>query len=512
VAAPGAPIAAPARRDTGILAAVVAVTALVFLSGVTGNFVSWDDDINFTNNEHFRGLGWAQIQWAFTTFHLGVYQPLAWLTLELQFVVGGLSPVIYHLVSWLLHALNAALVYRLLIALLRRSSGDTFDPGRTAWPAAAGALLWALHPLRAEAVAWASCQPYLLATMFALLATLAYLRVAERGRSRRWWLATLGLYLAAVLSKAEAIPLPLAWLVLDVYPLQRVGGTAGWFGGPRVRRVWAEKLPFLAVAAGAAVAAVAARAQEHQLASLEMTGVGPRLAHAAPAVWLYLGKTLAPWTLSPYYPRPPELARGLAAPLYAGAASAAIAVTLLLIRFARRVPALCAAWIAYLVFLLPHAGLVRIGNQLGADRYTYLSSIGFAAAIAGGLSWLARGGATQARRRALVGSVAAAALVLAVLAARQTDVWDDSESLWSFTYERSGAASGHVANNWGAVLIGQRRFAEAVEVLSRAVKLSPRNGKAFHNLGIALSQTGADVAAATALAEAARLRGQAAVQ
>ena len=357
-----------------------------------------------------------------------------------------------------------------------------------------------------EAVAWASCQPYLLATTFALLATLAYLRVADRGRSRRWWLARCGLYLAAVLSKAEAIPLPLVWLVLDVYPLGRLGGSAGWSGAP-VRRVWAEKLPFLAVAAGAAIAAVAARAHEHQLAEPGDDRRGPRLAHAAAAVWLYLGKTLAPWTLSPFYPRPPELARGLAAPLYAGAALAAIAVTLLLVRFARRVPALCAAWIAYLVFLLPHAGLVRIGNQLGADRYTYLSSIGFAAAIAGGLGWLARR-ATQARRRALVGSVAAAALVLAVLAVRQTDVWNNSESLWSFTYERSGAASGHVANNWGAVLIGQRRYAEAVEVLSRAVALSPRNSKAFHNLALALSMTGA-TAAATALAEATRLRDQA---
>ena len=197
-----------------------------------------------------------------------------------------------------------------------------------------------------------------------------------------------------MLSKAEAIPLPLVWLVLDVYPLGRLGGAAGWSGTARVRRVWAEKLPFLAVAAGAAIAAVAARAQEHHLASLETTGVGPRLAHAAAAVWLYLGKTLAPWTLSPYYPRPPELARGLAAPLYAAAAVAAIAVTVLLCPLARRVPALCAAWIVYLVFLLPHAGLVRIGNQLGADRYTYLSSIGVRRRHRG------RPGLARARRRA----------------------------------------------------------------------------------------------------------------
>ena len=491
------------RRGAFIIAAVVAIA---FLSAIGGGFVQWDDETNFTGNPHFRGLGWSQIAWAFTTFHLGVYQPLAWLALELQFVVGGLSPTVYHLGSWLLHALNAALVYRLIAALVARGS-EAPDEQRTAWVAGAAALLWGLHPLRVEAVAWASCQPYLLATTFALLATLAYLRIADpaSGWNARWWLAAAGLYLAAVASKAEAIPLPLVWLVLDVYPLRRLGGDAGWWRGGAVRRVWAEKLPLLPIAAAGAVAAVVARAHEHHLVGLDGAGVGPRLAHAALAVWFYLGKTLAPWTLSPYYPRPAELARGLAAPATAAAAVAAVAVTVVLVWRARRAPALCAAWIAYLLFLLPHAGLVRIGNQLGADRYTYLSSVGFAAAAAGGLAWLARGGALR-RRRALAASVAGIALVFAVMSARQTGVWESSASLWSFAYERSGATSGHVANNWGAVLLGQRRYAEATQVLSRAVELSPRNAKAFHNLGIALTATGADTAAAAAFAQEKSLR------
>jgi hypothetical protein len=483
------------------ISVVVAATAIVFVSALTGEFVSWDDDVNFTHNPHFQGLGWTQVPWAFTTFHLGVYQPLAWLALAAQFAIGGLSPVIYHVTSWLLHVLNAALVYLLLVALLERASPD--GP-RATWPAVAGALLWSLHPLRVEAAAWASCQPYLLATSFALLATLAHLHVAGGGGAR-WWLARLGLYVAAVLSKAEAIPLPLVWLVLDVYPLRRLGTAVGWWSAG-ARRVWLEKLPLVAVAAGAAIVAVAARAQGHHLTNLEMAGVGARLAHAALAVWFYLGKTLAPWTLSPYYPRPELLARGLAHPATAGAALAALGVTALIVWQARRVPALCAAWIVYLLFLLPHAGLVRIGNQLGSDRYTYLSSLGFAAAIAAGVQGLARGENAPARRRWLTRSVSAVAVVLAVFSVRQIDVWSSSESLWSFAYERSGAVNGHVANNWGAVLIGRRRYAEAVEVLSRAVELSPRNDKAFHNLGVALTATGADRAAATAFAEETRIR------
>ena len=239
---------------------------------------------------------------------------------------------------------------------------------------------------------------------------------------------------------------------------------------------------------------------------LDAAGIGPRVAHAALAVWFYLGKTLAPWTLSPYYPRPADLARGLGAPAAAAAALAVIAVTVLLVWRARRVPALCAAWIVYLVFLIPHAGLVRIGSQLGADRYTYLASVAFAAAGAGGLAWSARGATAGSRwQRALVPSVAGVMLLFAVLTVRQTDVWESTESLWSFTYQRTGTTSGHVANNWGAVLLQQRRYAEAADVLSRAVALSPRNAKAFHNLGVALTYTGADAAATAAFAEEARL-------
>ena len=523
------------RRDRAVVATVVAVTALAFVSALTGDFVAWDDDVNFSGNPHFRGLGWQQIRWAFTTSHLGVYQPLAWLALELQFVIGGLSPAVYHLASWLLHALNAALVYRLIATLLDRARGGAsegaggaasrpapqarfativFSGSRTPalragaaddqrtprFAAAAAALLWALHPLRAEAVAWASCQPYLLATAFALLATLAYLSAPSR------FAAALLLYLAAVLSKAEAIALPFVWLVLDVYPLRRLGGAAGWWRGAAVRRVWLGKLPFVVIAAGASIAAVAARDHEHHLVGLDAAGVGPRLAHAAVAVWFYVGKTFAPWTLSPYYPRSPELARGLAAPAAATAAVAAIALTALLVWRARRAPGLCAAWIAYLVFLLPHAGLVRISNQLGADRYTYLSSVAFAAAAAGGLAWLARGAAAAPRlRRALAPSVAAVLVVFAVLTVRQTDVWESTPSFWSFVYARSGTTSGHVANNWGAVLLQQQRYREAAEVLSRAVALSPRNAKAFHNLGIALTHTGADADASAAFAEETRL-------
>ena len=325
MAVPAAQSAAPARRDRGFVAAVMAITALAFLSGVTSDFVAWDDDINFTNNPNFRGLGWSQIRWAFTTFHLGVYQPLAWLALELQFVVGGLSPAVYHLVSWLLHALNAALVYRLLRALVHAGKRRTrrcvrHCGGRPGWrwrERCCGRCTRCARRRspgrRVSPICWRRRSRCLRRSPI-------FASPTEGGHRNGGWPLSVSTSPRSFRKRRRSRCRWPGWC-LDRYPLGRLGGAAGWFRGARVRRVWAEKLPFLAVAAGAAIAAVAARAHEHHLASLEMTGVGPRLAHAAAAVWLYLGKTLAPWTLSPFYPRPPELARGLAAPLYAVAAS-----------------------------------------------------------------------------------------------------------------------------------------------------------------------------------------------
>jgi len=134
------------------------------------------------------------------------------------------------------------------------------------------------------------------------------------------------------------------------------------------------------------------------------------------------------------------------------------------------------------------------------------TQLAFAAAAAGGLAWLARSAVPGSlRRRVLAPSLAAVMAVLAVLSVRQTDVWESTETLWAFTYERSGTTSGNVANNWGAVLLQQGRYAEAAAVLARAVALSPRNAKAFHNLGIALTHAGADAAAKAAFAEETRL-------
>ena len=209
-------------RRTWLVAVPLAVLVIAaFIPVLDNGFVNWDDDINFLDNVHFRGLGLAQMKWACTTFWLGAYQPLAWLLFEAQYVFWKLDPHGYHLTSVILHAVNAVVLYVLTMTLLRRCLPDLCKKGPWTCCLAAGVAtgLFAVHPLRVEAVAWVSCQPYLPCALFSMLAVLAYLRGFEMSPYPRWgWLvATFVLFVAALLFHAVAVSMPLVLLILDVY-------------------------------------------------------------------------------------------------------------------------------------------------------------------------------------------------------------------------------------------------------------------------------------------------------
>src|SRR5262245_31079462 len=234
-----------------LLAVPVGPAPLPFLW--TG-FVLWDDDLNFLTNDAYRGLGWQQLRWMFTTFHLEPYQPLSWVTLGLDYLLWGLDPMGYHLTSLLLHAVDTVLLFHLIEALLCRALPPAVLRSAPAvgFGAAFGALFFGLHPLRVEPVAWASSRHDALSGVFYLLALLAYLRVPdEAGRTRgRWLAASLAAYALSLLCKAWGMTLPVVLLVLDVYPLHRLGRR------PRTARpVLLEKIPYAALAAVAALLA-----------------------------------------------------------------------------------------------------------------------------------------------------------------------------------------------------------------------------------------------------------------
>src|SRR5262249_6863530 len=201
------PRAAPAAARWPAALIIAAATLVVFWPVLGNQFVNWDDDKNFLVNPSFRGLGIANLRWMFTTFHLGHYHPLTWLSLGIDYVIWGLDPAGYHLSSLLLHTANAVLFYCVALRLL----------GGRILAAAFGALFFALHPLRVESVAWASERRDVLSGMFYLVTLLAYLRAHQEGPRRRWLAISLAAFAAALLSKAIVVSLPVVLLLLDVY-------------------------------------------------------------------------------------------------------------------------------------------------------------------------------------------------------------------------------------------------------------------------------------------------------
>ena len=228
--------------------AVLAACVWIAFSPVLGNgFVDLDDRDWILENHSFRGLGWEQIRFAFTTFKGGVYQPLGWMVQSLTYEFFGLDPWGYHLVSLLFHVVNVVLLHLLCVRLLSRTMPELAGRLGAAlgWLCGIPVALYAVHPLRVELVAWASPQAYLPSITFSLLATLAYLRAhpASGVFRRSWMIGSSVLIVLAVLTKGSAVVLPFVFLILDAYPLGRLGpGRPSW---PAVRKVLVEKAPIL---------------------------------------------------------------------------------------------------------------------------------------------------------------------------------------------------------------------------------------------------------------------------
>jgi tetratricopeptide (TPR) repeat protein len=490
-----------------VAVALVLVVVAAFLPVLENGFVNWDDSGNFLDNPHFRGLGGAQVKWAWTAFWMGAYQPLAWLFLEAQFAIWGLDPRGYHLTSLFLHAANAVVLYVLTLTVLVRCRADARL--RNPWACALGAglasALFAVHPLRVEAVAWASCQPYLLCALFSMLAVLAYLRATGAAPSAHWrWLVSSWVLLAAaLLSKAVAVSLPAVLLILDVYPLRRLGGGPGRWFGPSARKVWYEKVPFFLLSLDFMGLAIAAKARSHTIMSIQHASLSARMAQACYAIWFYLVKTVLPLEITAYYPVPEPI--DWFAPEFRLAILGTLVVSVALILMIRRRPGLLAAWLSYLIILAPNSGLVRIGDLLGADRYSYLAMMGGVMVAAAGLgrAWQTSWGA----RRGAVGTIAICLGTLTglmLLTRDQCRIWRTSKALWTHALDHGASRSAMAHNNLGLALFQGGELAEAEGQFVGALQQSPGYVPAYNNLGLVLARQGRLAEAAAYYSEALR--------
>ena len=497
-------------RDIAIGIGLVIATLAVYAGSLANGFVSFDDPLYILDNSIVNdGLSWTAVNRAFSEFHSDNWHPLTWISHMIDSELFGLDPRGHHAVGALLHSANALLLFVLLLRL----TGDR-------WPSAFTAALFALHPLRVESVAWAAERKDLLSGLFFLLTLLAYSGYA-RSPSMRRYLMVVAAFAAGLLAKPMLVSLPVVLLLLDFWPLGRSGGL--W----PTRRLMLEKLPFFALALASTGVTLLAQAQGGTIQSLEKIPLLERLANASVSILVYLGQMAWPSNLAFFYPHPGLVDTKLWLPLgIAGgiAALAGVGITALAWRARGSHPYLVVGWLWYLVVLLPVVGIVQVGIQARADRYTYLPMIGIGIAISWGLS-------SQLRRFSSISSsshwvAAIACLVLTILAGTsvmQVGVWRDSfhvydharrvtlnnyVALHNLGADHAAAGAFELAerhyrlalaarpdyeashSNLGVVLERQERYDEAVKHYHEALRIRPDLPQAHVNLGSYYSNRG----------------------
>ncbi len=491
---------------------VAAITFAAFLPALDNGFVNWDDDKVLLQNNHFRGLGDEQLEWMFTAYWMGHYHPLTWMSFAVDYLTWGIDDAYgFHLTNVLLHTLNTAFFYFLVARLLALAMGDPHGRKDTALLASAAlaALVFGIHPLRVESVAWVTERRDVLSLSFLLPCVLCYLRYVAGGAGRRfWYTASVVLLLFSLLSKAWGITLPVVLLVLDIYPLRRVGAARKEPLSSQVRRVLIDKLPFVVLAASIAFKAASAQATAvYTMKTLDEHGLAQRAAQAAYGLAFYVWKTVCPVGLAPLYEIPIEMnplePRFIAAGVVVIAGIAAI---LLYRRRWRAGPALLAI---YVITLAPVLGLAQSGPQLVADRYSYVSCLTLAVLVGAACLWLVRWLSGRWSLRGAVGLTAGVAVVvvgmMTVLTWRQARVWRTSQTLWEHCLTIC-PDSRDARYNLGVDLANRQEYDRAIERFNETLRLDPHHSGALASLGRAWHLQGETEQAIPKYMEALRLK------
>jgi protein O-mannosyl-transferase len=502
----------PARPVDGLIAAFLVVATLaVFGRAGTNGFVNYDDGPYVTQNRYVQnGLTLDGIRWALTTTQSGNWHPLTWLTLQLDSTFyGSVRAAGYHLTNVLLHAANSGLLFLVLARMTQAR-----------WRSALVAALFAFHPLHVESVAWVSERKDVLSTLFWMLTLFAYVRYTEQPLPARYLMVALFLTLGLA-AKPMLVTLPFVLLLLDYWPLSRgrvcalslpplwgrVGGQLPLASTPhpdpppqegrekngqsrtlfRSPRTWPrllfEKIPFFAIAVVFSGIAIFAQHKEGALRTVEEVPFRIRLENAPVAYVRYIGMTLWPEQLAVFYPLP---TRDFPIWQWTGSLLLLIAVSLLAFRHALRWPWLIVGWLWYLGTLVPVIGIVQVGRQALADRYSYVPSIGlFLIAVWGVAELFCRLG--WLRRLLWAGAGMAVASCMAVTWL-QIGHWHDSITLWKRAIDCADSDLAHSQLGQALVEKGERDLARQQFLF--ALERNPDNAQAHYNLGRLLADEG----------------------
>ncbi len=467
------------RRYFYLVGLLLAVTTLAVYWQVLGNgFVSYDDGMYVTENIRVQeGVTFDNLIWAFISSDASNWHPLTWISHMIDCQLYGLNPWGHHLTSLLFHVANTLL----LLLILVRMTGAL-------WQSSLVAALFALHPLHVESVAWVAERKDVLSTFFMMLTLWSYMRYVKKGEGKRYLLVAL-LFMFGLMSKPMLVSLPFILLMLDFWPLGRVcllrdtrSGVAGQLIDVRldIYRLVLEKIPLFALAVSSSVVTIIVQERGGAVQLLESYSLQTRIINAFAAYIEYIVSMVWPVNLVVLYPHP-----GDSLPVWKGvvAGFALAFVTILVIRKAREIPYLAVGWFWYVVTLIPVIGILQVGSQAMADRYTYISLIGLFIIIA----WGANDQLSKwPHRRIWLGTLAAVILpVSMVLTWKQVQYWKNSITLFTHTLEHTSNNS-MMHYNLGTVLGEQGKMEEAIEQFLEVLRLRPDYADAHNNLGVAL--------------------------
>ncbi len=480
------------KNSALVLAALAAIfTFLVYLPSLRNGFVNWDDHLYIYENAFIRSLDLKFLKRVFVSVSVSNWHPLTIISYALDYRLWGLNPLGYHLVNVIFHSFNTFLIAALAARLYSLADSDGAGDYGAAFAGIVAALLFGLHPIHVESVTWVSERKDVLSGFFYILSVIAYLKYALKdgtasplARDYRdnggggeteshafYYFLTIALFILALMSKPMAVTLPAVLLILDFYPLGRL---------KRFKLVIIEKVPFFILTAISAYLTILA--QGKVIIPFERYPFVWRVGNAARAYVFYLYKTILPLPLAPYYPIP--------ANLFGIAFFVSLAFFLIISAFCvltmRKKKIFTAVWLYYIITLSPVIGIIQVGGQVAADRYTYLPLAGVFIMAGGAAGYFIEHVKKKAFTAAAVAAMLAILSALSILTIRQEEIWRNSITLWSRQLrEFNDSTLGY--NNRGNAYMDAGDDARAVDDFTSSIRVDSANAGPRNNRDLALA-------------------------
>lgn len=484
------PLSPETGRSLVFMAVVIAcLTFLVYLPGLGNGFVDWDDTQYIVQNTKIKSLRWELFRWALFDYRTNLWHPLTWLSHAVDYAVWDLNPFGHHLTNNILHAINTGVVFWLSSIFIRLASISNLEfkavDTRFLFVASGTtALLFGLHPIHVESVAWVAERKDLLYSLFYMASTIAYLYYAQSMtsggkqtwfRHRLYWLA-LGLFFLSLASKPMAVTLPAVLLILDWYPLRRT---------EQRRSLWPlllEKIPFVALSAGVSLLTILAQKSVGGLKSLENATIGIRIAVAFKSLTEYLWNLAIPVKLLPFYPYPKDAS--LVKPAYIAAVLLVILITAYCIKVAKQQKIFLAAWCYFVVTVFPVLGFFQAGWQAMADRFMYLPSLGPLLVTGIGCAYIwgkidSTGNNRIVLRACFAVVMLATSFVMIQITLKQTAIWKNSVTLWEYNVKRTAKIYPEALFLRGSAYRDEKQYDKAIEDFSKAITLDTTYALAY---------------------------------